>query len=227
MREMAMENGDENLKNRSITRSMILRSIRRDLDLNLNGNSSIRLTKERENLLRDENLFKKKLESIANYRRTEFIPIGKLQRALDESDREEEEVMVRLSQSEVQQQMTIAQQTLEQQQQSDTADQMNVGLETNDDRGPTTWRRRRERVQTVSSNSSTNPTADQPERFDNNLTYDQYPGGSNHSQLRFQQDGETFDEDYEEQGEGEIDLDDQVEDLDQEEDESFVDSTAN
>lgn len=62
----------------------------READLLINGSVSERLQRERERLAEEENAYKERMDAIAGFRKSEIIPIGKLQRAIDESDSESE-----------------------------------------------------------------------------------------------------------------------------------------
>ncbi|PLW28723.1 hypothetical protein PCASD_21537 [Puccinia coronata f. sp. avenae] len=59
-------------------------------DLRIHGPVSHRLQEDRERLLEEENAHKEHMEAIANFRKSEIIPTGKLQRAMDESESESE-----------------------------------------------------------------------------------------------------------------------------------------
>ncbi|MBW0548325.1 hypothetical protein O181_088040 [Austropuccinia psidii MF-1] len=56
------------------------------------GTVTDRLQCERDSLFQEENVYKKRMEEIAGFRKTDIIPIGKLQRAIDESDSESEPI---------------------------------------------------------------------------------------------------------------------------------------
>lgn len=58
----------------------------------LNGSNSDRIKRERDALLLEETAYKAKLEAVAAFRKAELIPVGKLQRAIDESDSESEPI---------------------------------------------------------------------------------------------------------------------------------------
>ncbi|OAV98001.1 hypothetical protein PTTG_00206 [Puccinia triticina 1-1 BBBD Race 1] len=62
----------------------------KEADLRINGSISDRLQLDRDRLLEEENAHKDRMDTIGGFRKTEIIPIGKLQRAIDESDTESE-----------------------------------------------------------------------------------------------------------------------------------------
>ncbi|POW12804.1 hypothetical protein PSTT_04322 [Puccinia striiformis] len=66
-----------------------LKSRLKQADLRIHGSISNRLQDDRDNL-DEENAHKDRMDAIGGFRKSEIIPIGKLQRAIDESDTESE-----------------------------------------------------------------------------------------------------------------------------------------